>query len=653
MLTSFRTPEATHYFELVWGSVFSVLEFAPQRDQDLFKARLARHFQDLLDALLPLYGAREDFEDFLEKLVVSMAETYLERSEELKVLDIQRELQPDWFLQESMVGYVFYTERFAKTLKGVEEKLAYLQELGVTYIHPMKTIRPRPGENDGGFAVLDYKDVDPALGSMDDLEHLCAALRCRGISICIDLVLNHCAKDHQWALKARAGEEKYQNYFYMFENRTMPEAYEKTLPEIFPDFKPGNFVYYEDIKKWVWCTFNEYQWDLNWTNPEIFLEISNILFYLSNKGVDVFRLDAVAFMWKRLGTNSQNQPEVFCILQALRACSNIATPAVIHKAEAIVSPNDLVKYFGLKEHYGKVSHLAYHNVLMVQYWSSLASRDTRLMTHVLKNFPPKPSNTAWGTYIRCHDDIGWAVTDEDAEAVHLAGFWHRKFLSDYYSGEFPGSHARGAVFQYNPLTQDRRISGSAASLAGIEEALERNDPELLSLGIERLLLGYALICGFGGLPLLYMGDELGMLNDLGYLEHPELASDNRWMHRPFMDWAKASRRNLENSLENRLFKGVQHILRVRKQTPHLHASIASKIIDTGHSQIFCYVRRHPLGNFLGLYNFSEKPQYVSDRVLKQFGLVRPLDKLTSECPDIADGYLQLRPYAHFWLVNWD
>jgi amylosucrase len=643
--------QASQYFDLVWGSAHSVLEFASQRDQDLFRARFEKHFQDLIDGLLPLYGARDDFEGFLERLVISMAETYLARSEELKVLDIQRDLQPDWFLQQSMVGYVFYTERFADSLKGIESHLDYLEELGVTYIHPMKTIRPRVGENDGGFAVLDYKDVDPILGSVDDLEHLCISLRHKGISICIDLVLNHCAKDHEWAVRAKAGEKKYQDYFYMFDDRTMPNEYEKTLPEIFPDFKPGNFVYYEDLKKWVWCTFNEYQWDLNWTNPEIFLEVIEILFYLSNKGVDVFRLDAVAFMWKRLGTNSQNQPEVFSILQALRACSNIATPAVIHKAEAIVSPDDLIKYFGLKEHYGKVSHLAYHNVFMVQYWSSLASRDTRLMTHVMKTFPLKPSNTSWGTYIRCHDDIGWAVTDEDAAAVGLDGFLHRKFLSDFYSGEFSGTHAKGGVFQFNPVTQDRRISGSAASLAGVENALELSDSKLLALSLERILLGYALICGFGGLPLLYMGDELGMLNDTSYLEHPDLASDNRWMHRPHMDWEKAEKRKQKGTLEFHLFNGVRHILNIRKQTPHLHAGLSSEIIDTGHPHLFAYARRHPLGNFLGLYNFTENVQYVSDGVLRELGLDKPLDRLEARLVDIMDGQLKLKPYARLWLVN--
>jgi amylosucrase len=647
------SPKAFDYLDLVWGSAASVLEFTNPRDQDIFQARLVRCFQNLFEGLWPLYGSRDDFESFLERLVIRMAETYLARSEELKRLDIQRDLRPDWFLQESMVGYVFYTERFAGSLKGIEKHLDYLEELGVTYIHPMKTIRPREGENDGGFAVLDYKDVDPVLGSIDDLEHLCTLLRHKGISICIDLVLNHCAKDHEWALKAKAGEKKYQDYFYMFDDRTMPDEYEKTLPEIFPDFKPGNFVYYDALKKWVWCTFNEYQWDLNWTNPEVFLEIVDILFYLSNKGVDVFRLDAVAFMWKRLGTNSQNQPEVFSILQALRACSNITTPAVIHKAEAIVSPSDLIKYFGLKEHYGKVSHLAYHNVFMVQYWSSLASRDTRLMTHVMKNFPLKPGNTSWGTYIRCHDDIGWAVTDEDAAAVGLDGFLHRQFLSDYYSGEFEGSHARGEVFQFNPVTQDRRISGSAASLAGLEVALESADTKLLNLSLERILLGYALMCGFGGLPLLYMGDELGMLNDKGYLERPDLASDNRWMHRPPMDWDKVGKRNQPGTLEHYLFNGVRHILKVRKQTPHLHAGIASEIIDTGHPHIFAYVRRHPLGNFLGLYNFTEHVQHVVAEVLYSLGLHRSYDKLESRFVDVIDGHISLKPCGRLWLVSED
>ena len=116
-------------------------------------------------------------------------------------------------------------------------------------------------------------------------------------------------------------------------------------------------------------------------------EIVDILFFWANKGVEVFRLDAVAFMWKRLGTDSQNQPEVHDILQALRACSRIAAPAVAHKAEAIVSPDDLIHYFGTGKRYGKVSNIAYHNSLMVQFWSALASPRHTLDDAHLAAFP--------------------------------------------------------------------------------------------------------------------------------------------------------------------------------------------------------------------------------------------------------------------------
>jgi amylosucrase len=645
------TPEASHYFKLVNEALTTVATPMSERDWSLFKLRLERHFQNLFEALEPLYGHRPDFESVLTRLVLKMAETYGQRSEALKTLDIERDLTPDWFQREDMIGYVFYVERFAETIRGIEKHTEYLEELGVRYVHLMSLIRPREGESDGGFAILDYKDVDPRLGTIADLEHLCNTFRDKGISVCVDLVLNHCAKDHEWANRTRAGEKKYQDYFYMFVDRTMPDEYEKTLPEIFPDFKPRNFVYYEDLKKWVWVTFNEFQWDLNWTNPEIFLEISDTLLYLANKGVEVFRLDAVAFMWKRLGTNCQNQPEVFSILQALRSVSAIATPSVIHKAEAIVSPDDLIKYFGQKEHYGKVSHLAYHNVFMVQYWSSLASRDTRLMTHVMKEFPAAPSNTAWNTYIRCHDDIGWAVTDEDAADIGLNGFLHRKFLSDFYSSEFQGTFARGAVFQFNPETQDRRISGSFASLSGLETALESADETLIDLAVKRILMGHALICGFAGIPLLYMGDELAMLNDYDYINVPEHAADNRWLHRPRMDWEKANKRHEKGSLESRVFEGVQQIIQARKRTPQLHAAIRSEILETGHPHIFAYVRKHPLGNLVCLYNFTEGDQWFRASWLRDQDIHSPFDALSQTFVDVLDDHIQLKPYQSVWLLN--
>lgn len=619
------------------------------RDKQLFYLRLTRQFGNLYEGLEPLYGTRPDFEAVLGRLILKLAKFYRDRPEALKVLDLERELTPDWFQRPEMVGYVAYAERFAPNLTGVAEHLDYLEELGVTYLHLMSVLKTRGGENDGGYAVEDYLAVQPGLGTIDDLEALCDTLRGSGISLCLDLVLNHCADTHRWAEAAKRGDAHYQDYFYSYSDRVLPEQFERTLPEVFPDFAPGNFTYVPGMQRWVWTTFNAYQWDLNYTNPEVFLEVVGILLNLANRGIEVFRLDAVAFMWKRLGTNSQNQPEVHMLLQALRACSKVAAPAVIHKAEAIVSPSDLVQYFGTGRHFGKVSNLAYHNSLMVQFWASLASRDTGLMAHVLREFPPTPPNTAWATYIRCHDDIGWAVTDEDAAAVGLDGAAHRSFLSDYYAGLFPGSHAVGEVFQYNPATNDRRISGTLASMAGLEGALAQEDSYGVDLSIERILLGFALMLGFGGVPLLYMGDELGLLNDYTFADYPYTRDDNRWLHRPYMDWQQAQRCFEAGTSTAQIFSGVKQLIEVRRRTPQFHAGYQTEILEVPR-QFLAYLRPHPLGTLLALYNFTEQTQVLPVGALGLYAFTAMTDQLTGQQVEARDGWLELPPYARLWLV---
>lgn len=623
----------------------------PAADQAQFDIRLKRRFHDLHDSLERLYGERADFQPFLTRLVLSMQRAWEARPAELKTLDFERDLTPDWFQRESMLGYVFYVENFAGTLKGVHEHLDYLAESGATYVHLMKVLQAREGENDGGYAIVDYKRVEPALGCNRDLAELCKALRERGMSVCIDLVLNHCAREHAWAAAAREGDAHHRDYFHHFEDRTLPERFEQTLPEVFPDFAPGNFTWDGECERWIWTTFNDYQWDLNWSNPEVFLEIVDIMQTLANLGVEVLRLDAVAFLWKRLGTDSQNQEEVFDLLQALRACSRIATPALAHKAEAIVSPDDLIRYLGVGKRHGRVSDIAYHNALMVHFWSALASRDTRLMTHALGEFPRTPSSAAWATYVRCHDDIGWAIADDDAAAVGIDAGAHRAFLSDYYTGVFPGSHARGTVFQHNPETGDRRVNGSLASLAGLEFALEQQDERLITLAIERILLGHALIAGHGGLPLLYMGDEIGLLSDASYAQDPSRADDSRWAHRPRMDWARAARRHQPGTLESRLYQGIARIVSVRRSLPHLHASIDTDIIDTAHASIFACRRQHPIGTFVALYNMTEERQYLPLAELGRAGLSRPNDRLSDQPPIISGGFIVMAPYARLWLTE--
>ncbi|HAP75637.1 MAG TPA: alpha-amylase, partial [Acidimicrobiaceae bacterium] len=449
------------------------------RREALLAARRRRHGATLAHGLTQLYPASAA--DLIDRIDGLVARHIAARPANLVARDLLREAEPDWFQQPSMVGYVAYADRFAGTLAGVRKQLDYLDELGVTFLHLMPLLKAREGENDGGYAVAAYDEVEPRLGTMADLEDLAADLHERGMNLCIDLVLNHTAAEHPWALAARRGELPYRDYYMFFPDRTVPDVMERTLLEVFPTFAPGNFTWLDDIQQWVWTTFNEYQWDLDWSNPDVFVAMADAMLQLANRGVDVLRLDAAPFMWKREGTISQNEPEVHTLLCALRALMAIAAPATIFKAEAIVPPDQLTPYLGAGEPERHECELAYHNQLMVLLWSSLATGEAKLMTNSLRRIAPIPRHASWVTYVRCHDDIGWAITDDNAATMGWSAAGHRDFLLSFYSGTFGGSFARGDIFQYNPETGDGRTSGSAASLCGLEMALAMNDDRHLRI----------------------------------------------------------------------------------------------------------------------------------------------------------------------------
>jgi amylosucrase len=623
----------------------------PTPDPDIFDLRLTRSAGDLMPMFDALYGSHPDHAATKAELLAEMRKAWKARPADLKLLDLRRDLEPDWFQRPDMVGYVFYIDRFADDIAGIHAKLDYLASLGVTYVHLMPCLKPRPGDSDGGYSVMDYRKINPDLGSMADLEKLAQVLRSRGISLCIDMVLNHTAKEHDWALKARKGDADHQAMYLMFDDDSTPKAYEQTLVEVFPDNAPGNFTWYDDLGKWVWTTFNEHQWDLNWANPRVFVEIAKVMLFLANKGVTVLRLDAVAFMWKRLGTRCQSEPEVHMILRALRAVTRVAAASVLHLEEAIVGPAEMLTYFGRGEHDGREGNLCYHNNLMVQYWSALATRDTTMMTHVLQtHFPETLTNATYATYIRCHDDIGWAVTDEDARAVGVTGPGHRGFLSDFYEGVFEGSFARGELFQINEETGDKRISGSFASLAGLERAQDDGDEGAAQMAVQRILLGNALIASYGGVPLIYMGDEIALLNDYSYRKRPDHAHDSRWVHRPHMDWAAVKVAEKGVTPAGQVLAGTRHIMARRKATPHLHGGYPTRILRSPNARVFAFARVTPTGNLVCLFNFSETVQNVPQHWLAAHGVSRFHDALSDGPVGLHDHVLPLLPYGRVWLT---
>src|SRR3954449_11774487 len=210
---------------------------------DAFAVRFERFFTELRDPLVRLYGDDPRFRDAFRRLLVAIASTAADRPRELRILDHEREVTPDWLQREQAVGYVTYVDRFAGTLSGVRERLPYLRELGITYLHLMPLLAARPAPNDGGYAVVDYGAVDPSLGTLDDLRSLACALREAGMALCVDVVLNHTAREHPWAQAARDGDARALAFYRTFADRAEAGAYELTLPEVFPATAPGSFTW--------------------------------------------------------------------------------------------------------------------------------------------------------------------------------------------------------------------------------------------------------------------------------------------------------------------------------------------------------------------------------------------------------------------------
>jgi amylosucrase len=634
-------------------TVARVLDRLGTLEGEAFLARLELTGPDLVEALTTVYGDRTDVSSLIAALVEDALTAAVERPLPLRVLDRRREVDQTWFLREDMVGYVCYADRFAGGLRGVAEHLDYLAELGVSYLHLMPLLKPREGESDGGYAVEDYDAVDPRLGTMADLEALSAALHERGTALCVDLVLNHTAREHLWAQKALAGDPAYRDFYLLFPDRTLPDAYERTLPDVFPGMAPGSFTQVPETGEWVWTTFHEFQWDLNWANPEVFRAMLGVLYTLANHGVDVVRLDAAPFLWKRLGTDCQNQPEAHRILQALRALSRLAMPGLALKAEAIVGPDQLVPYLGGHDHYRPECDLAYDNQLMVMIWSALATRDVRLPAHALGRRRQPPRQTGWVTYVRCHDDIGWAVSDEDAWATGLNPYEHRRFLAAYYAGRHPGSFAQGADFQVDPSTGDSRTSGMAASLVGLEQALASGSAAELDAALDRMETMYAVAYSFGGIPLIYSGDELALRNDPAWAADPEHADDNRWLHRPPMDWSTAERRHQPGTPEGRMFTALRTLGEVRRTTPALRSDADTWVVSQPNARVLAFARSHPRGApLLVVACFSDTEELVPDSVLSHAGITSPVHvHSTSGQLEWSRGALRLAPWSFAWVTD--
>jgi len=628
-----------------------------RRDLRHFYTRLGANFYGIYSLFHHLYGRRDDFEQQMLRLVEVMAAQYIERSSALKASDVVRENEHNWFLSQEWVGMALYSDGFAGNLQGLKQRLSYFQELGVNMLHVMPILECPQGASDGGYAVSNFRDVDARIGTLADLRELAQALRQREILLTLDVVVNHTSDEHAWANRARAGEREYEDYYYIFDNRDIPDMFEETLPEIFPETAPGNFTFDETMGKWVMTVFNRYQWDLNYSNPAVFIEMLDIILFWANQGADIVRLDAVAFLWKKIGTTSQNEREAHLILQLMKDCCQVTAPGVLFIAEAIVAPVEVIKYFGEDAVIAKECEIAYNATFMALLWDAVATRNARLLNQGIRSLPDKLDRATWLNYVRSHDDIGLGFDDADIAQAGYEPFAHRRFLIDYFTGAFPDSPARGQPFGRNDKTGDARISGTLASLVGLETALASDDPGAIDSSVEVILLLHSMIMSFGGIPLVFYGDEIGTLNDRAFLDDANKADDNRWMHRPKIDWNKAELRHRHGTPEQRIFEGLQKMIAVRKTIPAFADYNNRELLDSDNPHLFTFMRTNPFqlhDTVLVVGNFDSSPQQLSLTALGsrgRFDISGLQDLYSGESPNLFGDELVIPPHRFYWLSD--
>ena len=602
-----------------------------------FEERLKKHHDELRWLYMELY----DNSDMFYELCTQMERFYGERSAALKERDLEKEADPAWFKKQDMMGMMLYIDNFAGNLRGVERKLNYLQECSVNTIHLMPFLDVTKGKSDGGYAVSDFRKVREDLGTIEDLAHLTGKCHEKGMNVCMDFVMNHTSEDHEWAKRARAGEGEYMSRYFFYADPSIPQAYERTVPQVFPTTAPGNFTWLPDAGHYVMTTFYPYQWDLNYRNPRVFNEMMYNFLFFANLGMDIIRIDAVPYIWKELGTPCRNLPQVHTIVRMMRMIGEIVCPATILLGEVVMEPAKVVPYFGTVEK--PECHMLYNVTTMATIWHSLAVQDTELLKKQLDTVCALPKEYTFLNYLRCHDDIGWGLDFAFLQTQGMEEVAHKRFLNDYYTGRFPGSESRGQLYNDDPVTQDARFCGTAASMCGLETALAAQDKERISqaIGLDLMLHAYMLIQS--GIPMIYSGDEIGQLNDYSYQDDPDKCQDSRYIHRGAFQWELAKKRKNKTSPQGRIFQGLDRLEQIRKQDLVFAEDAAVYTVPTGHHGILCVIREKDGRRMAGVFNFTSH-----DASVPVWQDAQGQDMLTGGAADLSE--VPVAGHGFRWIV---
>lgn len=597
-------------------------------------AEYTKRFDERYDELKWLYCElyNNNMEAF-DWLCDSLYGYYQERKADLKKLDRSRVKNPDWYKQNDLLGMMMYTNAFAGTLKGVKEKLPYVKSCGVNYLHFMPLLESPKGRDDGGYAVADFRKVKPELGTMEDLEDLTAECHRQGISCCLDFVMNHTSEDHEWARAARNGDPVARSRYFFYDDWFVPNIYEETVPEVFPTTAPGNFTWINDCNQVVMTTFYPYQWDLNYANPMVFNDMVGNMLYMANRGIDVIRLDAVPYIWKQIGTNCRNLPQVHTLVRMMRIISEIVCPGVLLLGEVVMEPSKVVPYFGTVDK--PECHMLYNVTTMASTWNTIATKNVGLLKRQMDQVCALPKDYVFLNYLRCHDDIGWGLDYDWLAQFGIDEVAHKKFLNDYFTGKGYNSDSRGELYNDDPRLGDARLCGTTASLSGLEAGQYEANADKIEQAIACDLMLHGYLLAQSGIPVLYSGDEIGQTNDYTYKNDPDKCADSRYLHRGNFPWDKVENKD---PVAMKIFDALRHMEDIRASHDVFSCNANVYTIETGCASVLGIVREYAGHELRAFFNFSNMDQLIwtmpedqadiytdliSGKTLRELGAVMP------------------------------
>ena len=489
----------------------------------------------------------------------------------------------------------------------------------VTWVHILPFF---PWTSDDGFSVLDYSSVNQALGDWNDISDIATDYR-----LMADLVLNHCSSRSAWFENFKQGIDPGRGYFFTkgpsfdVSRVVRPRTSDLTMP-----------VVTSEGEQQVWCTFSHDQVDFDFSNPDVLLEFTRIIRLYLDRGVRIFRLDAVAFTWKRSGTTCINLPEAHDLVRLLRSLIEWVQPDAIIITETNVPNIENLAYFGQRDE----AHCIYNFALPPLLIHTLVEADSSRITRWLMSMPPAILGTTYFNFLASHDGIGLRPVEGLLSEGELDSMIDR--LQENGALLSWREHADGtrSVYEVNVSLFDAfKHSG---------EAVDRT--------LDRMILAHAILLGLEGVPAIYLHSFVATNNDLSRVEN---TGHNRAINRH--QWALnelTGRLNDAKSQHARCLQAIKQLINMRQGQPAFHPNATQFTLNCGRS-IFGFWRQSPdrAQSIFCLYNVTPSTTTIAAASLNLVGSDSWRDLISGETVDLfsEDPTIELAPYQAVWLTN--